>query len=613
MLKFLGRLLHLIWRGLDGLRKVLHLVVLLFMFGILLVALSPKTQVIPSKAVLVVDPQGAVVEQLSGGPVDRAVAEASGRQRSETLLRDLVEAIDIAKDDQRIQALLIDPTDMTNAGLSKLEEISLALQRFRASGKLIVAMGESYDQAQYYLAAQADEIYLDPKGLVFIDGFGYYRMFLKEAIEKLGIDVNVFRAGKFKSYTDQYSRNDMSAQEREETSAWLNSLWKGYQSAVVQARKLQPTALVDYVGQIVPAVRKNAGNLAAIAVDQGLVTELKTRQQVEQRLMSLTGENDDHTFFGVHFDNYLQVEHPRHALHASSHKKIGVVIASGEILDGSQPPGMIGGDSTAELLKQARFDDAVKAVVLRIDSPGGSVFASEIIRREIELLKAAGKPVIASMSSTAASGGYYISMNADEIWASRNTLTGSIGVFAVLPTLERSLAKLGVHTDGIGTTSLSGGFNIERSLTADQRELLQLSIEHEYRQFIELVANARGKSPDDIDSIAQGRVWAGGDAQERGLVDKLGSFQDAIDAAAARAKLDKDYRVDYVETQQNWRQIFASQIHSLAARAVEAVAPERLAFQRLLARLSPLETELERLARFKDPHHAYYYCLCTVE
>jgi len=613
MLKFIGRTLQLLWRGLDGLRKVLHLIVLLVMFGTLMLVLSPKSTSIPAKAVLVVDPQGALVEQLSGGPVDRAVAEASGRQRAETLLRDVIESIDIAKDDQRIQALFIDPTDMTSAGLSKLEEISLAIQRFRASGKPVIAMGESYDQAQYYLAAQADEIYLDPKGLVFIDGFGYYRMFLKDAIEKLGVDVNVFRAGKFKSYTDQYSRNDMSAQEREEASAWLNSLWNGYQSAVVKARKLQPTALADYVGRIVPAVRKSEGNLAAVAVEQGLVTELKTRQQVGQRLMTLTGEDNDHSFFGVHFDDYLQVEHPRRALHLAGHKKIGVVIASGEILDGSQPPGAIGGDSTADLLKQARFDDDIKAVVLRIDSPGGSVFASEIIRREMELLKAAGKPVIASMSSTAASGGYYISMNADEIWASRNTLTGSIGVFAVLPTLERTLAKLGVHTDGIGTTPLAGGFNIERSLTPDQRELLQLSVDHEYRQFIELVANARSKSAADIDAIAQGRVWAGVDAQERGLVDKLGSFQDAIDAAAARAKLDKDYQIDYVESEQNWRQIFATQIHSLAARAAESIAPERIAMQRLLEKFSPLETELARLARFKDPRHAYYYCVCTVE
>ncbi len=612
-MKSLGRLLRYLWLALDGLRKALHLIVLLVMFGALVAALSPAIPVVPEKAVLVIDPQGPIVEQLSGGPIERAVAEASGRERPETLLRDVVDAIDAAKDDQRIQAILIDPTDMSGGGLSKLEEIALALQRFRAAGKPVIAFGESYDQSQYYLAANADEIYLDPKGLVFIDGFGYYRMFLKDAIDKLGVDVNVFRAGKFKSFTDQFSRNDMSAQEREETQAWLNALWSGYQSAVVKARNLQPNALSDYAEQIVPAVRKAQGNLAGIAVEQSLVTELKTRQQVEQRLMALTGEDDNHSFYGISFGDYMQAEHGNHAFKNAGAPKIGVVVASGEILDGSQPPGTIGGDSTAELLKQARFDDDVHAVILRIDSPGGSVFASEVIRREIELLRAAGKPVIASMSSTAASGGYYIAMNADEIWASRTTLTGSIGVFAVLPTIERSLAKLGIHTDGIGTTPLSGGFALERSLTDPQRELLQLSIDHEYRQFIELVANARGKTPDDIDAIAQGRVWAGGDAAERGLVDKIGSFQDAVEAAAARAKLGKDYRLDYVESKQTWRQIFASEIHMLAARAAEVVAPEQIAMRRLLAKFSPLEIELQRLARFTDPHRAYYYCVCTVE
>jgi len=611
--KTLGSILHFIWRALDVLRRVLHLIVLLVTFGIIVAALSPSVPVVPAKAVLVLNPQGSLVEQLAGGALERAVAEASGRDRPETLLRDLVEAIDIAKDDDRVQGMLLDLSNMTGAGLSKLEEVALAVQRFRAAGKPVIAMGEGYDQAQYYLAAHADEIYLDPKGLVFIDGFGYYRMFLKDAIEKLGIDVNVFRAGKFKSFTDQYSRNDMSAQEREETQAWLGALWKAYQAAVVKARNLQPKAVADYIEQIVPSVRKAEGNLAAIAVEQGLVTELKTRQQVDQRLMTLTGEDDDHSFYGIGFHDYLQAERPRRALQQAGADRIGVVIASGEILDGSQPPGAIGGDSTARLLKQARFDDDIKAIVLRIDSPGGSVFASEVIRREIELLRAAGKPVIASMSSTAASGGYYIAMNADEIWASPTTLTGSIGVFAVLPTLERSLAKLGIHTDGVGTTPLSGGFSLERSLNGAQRELLQLSVDHEYRQFIELVANARGKTPDAIDTIAQGRVWAGVDAKENGLIDKLGSFQEAIDAAAARANLGKDYKLEYVEAEQSWRQVFANEIHMLADRAAAAIAPEKHLVRRLLARVSPLEIELRRLANFTDPRRAYYYCVCTVE
>ena len=613
-MKFIGKLFKYLWHGLDGLRKVLHLLVLLFVFGVIFAALTPTLPIVPGKAVLVVDPQGTIVEQLSGNALDRALAEASGRERSETLLRDLVESIDLAATDQRIQGILLDTGNLSAAGLSKLEELAGALQKFRKSGKPVIAVGESYDQSQYFLAAQADEVYLDPQGLVFIDGFGYYRLFLKDAIDKLGVDVNVFRAGKFKSYTDQYSRNDMSEQEREESSAWLNALWNSYQNDVTKARKLDPKALGNYAEQLAPRLRERHGDLAAVALASGLVSELKTRPQVEQRLMELTGEDSGtHSFYGIHFDEYLKAEQPRRALAHLDGKKIGVVIASGEILDGEQPPGTIGGDSTAELLREARYDDDVAAVVLRIDSPGGSVYASEVIRREIDALKAAGKPVIASMSSTAASGGYYIAMDADEIWASPTTLTGSIGVFAVLPTVERSLAKLGVHTDGIGTTPLSGGFSLERSLTDAQREILQLSVEHEYREFVDKVAKARGKTDDAIDAIAQGRVWAGVHAREQGLIDHLGSYQDAIDAAAKRAKVGKNFKVKYVESEQTWRQAFVNEIHVLSARAAQAIAPEELAVHRWIARMSPLEAELKRLARFTETQHGYYYCVCTVQ
>ncbi len=613
-MKAILRFFHFVWQALDGLRKALHLFLLLLLFGVVIAALAPSGPLIPSKAVLVINPQGALVEQTTGGPLDRAVAQAYGRGQSETLLRDVVEAINIAKADNRIQAVLLDLGNMTGGGLSKLDEIASALKSFRESGKPIVAFGESYEQSHYYLAAHADEIYLDPHGMVYIDGYGYYRLFLKDAIDKLGVDVNIFRAGKFKSYTDQFSRNDMSTQEREESMAWLNALWNGYQATVTKARAMQPQAIAEYVAQIVPSMRANGGNLAGVAAERGLVNELKTRTQVDQRLMAITGEDDaTHSFYGVDFDDYLKAERPRQALANMSGKKIGMVIASGEILDGAQPSGTIGGDSLAALLRDARYDDDIAAIVLRIDSPGGSVFASEVIRREIEALKIAGKPVIASMSSTAASGGYYIAMNADEIWASPTTLTGSIGVFAVLPTLERTLAKVGVHTDGIGTTPLSGAFNLQRSLTSDQRELLQLSVDHEYKQFIANVAAARGKTPDEIDAVAQGRVWAGSDAKEHGLIDSIGSLQDAIDAAAKRANLGKNYKLKYIESQESWRQAFANQIHVLAARAAQAVAPQQFSFTNVIARLPPLEAELKRLARFTDTRSAYYYCVCTVQ
>jgi protease-4 len=361
-------------------------------------------------------------------------------------------------------------------------------------------------------------------------------------------------------------------------------------------------------------MRTNGGDLAGVAATRGLVNELKTRHQVEQQLIAISGEDEaTHSFNGIEFNEYLAAERPRQALANLSGKKIGMVIASGEILDGPQPSGSIGGDSLAALLRDARYDDDIAAIVLRIDSPGGSVFASEVIRREIEALKAEGKPVIASMSSTAASGGYYIAMNADEIWASPTTLTGSIGVFAVLPTVERTLAKVGVHTDGIGTTALSGGFDLQRSLSKDQRELLQLSVDHEYQEFIANVAAARGKTPEEIDAVAQGRVWAGSDAKAQGLIDNIGSLQDAIDAAAKRANLGKDYQLEYIEAEESWRQAVANEIHVLAARAARAVAPEQVSIKSVIARVPPLEAELKRLARFTNSRSAYYYCVCSVQ
>jgi protease-4 len=613
-MKSVKRLLGYLWLALDGLRKVLHLFLLLLFFGVLFAVLSPSLPIIPAQAVLVINPQGALVEQVSGGPLDRAIADAYGYAQSETRVRDIVEAIDIAKTDNRIQGIVLDLGNLSGGGLSKLEEISTAIKSFRAAGKRVIAMGENYDKNQYYLAAHADEIYLDPHGLLFIDGYGYYRTFLKGAIDKLGVDVNVFRAGKFKSYTDQFSRNDMSEQEREESSAWLNSLWNSYQSAVTAARGMQPDAVAAYVGQTIPALRANGGDFAAIAVERGLVNELKTRRQVEQRLMALAGENKDtHSFNGIDFQDYLEVERPRRALSKVGGKKVGVVIASGEILDGEQPSGTIGGDSLAHLLREAIYDDDIAAVVLRIDSPGGSVFASEVIRREVVALKAAGKSVVASMGSTAASGGYYIAMNADEIWASATTLTGSIGVFAVLPTFERTLAKVGVHSDGIGTTALSGTFNLERSLTAEQKEVLQLSVDHEYREFVANVAAARGKTSDEIDAVAQGRVWAGDDAKAQGLVDQLGLMKDAINAAAQRANLEEGFEVKYIEPHETWRQMFANEVHILSARVARWIAPEQQRLRMVLARLSPVEAELKRLARFTDPYRAYYYCMCTVQ
>jgi protease IV len=604
----------LLWRTVDGVRKVLHLILLLVLFAIVLAALSPRIPLVPARAALVVAPQGALVEQLSDDPFERAIAEAYGQQRAETLVRDVVEAIDAARDDDRIVALVLDPKDMYAGGLVKLEEIGRAVERFRESGKPVIAMADYYDQTRYLFAAQADEIYLDPQGMVLLDGYGYYRMFLKQAIDKLAVDVHVFKAGRYKSYTDQFSREAMSEEERTESRAWLDALWKSYQSAVESVRKLQPGSVSAYVEHLVDDMRGNGGDMAEVALERGLVTEIKPRADVNGRLAALTGDGDKPgTFRGVSHWDYLAAIHSQKALTPHGAPSVSVVVASGLIQDGEQPPGSIGGDSTAALLREVREDDSVHAVVLRIDSPGGSVFASELIRREVDALKRAGKPVVASMSSVAASGGYYIAMDADEIWANDATLTGSIGVFAVFPTFERTLGKLGVSVDGLGTTSLSGEFRPDRTLGDTAANLLQLRVEADYRSFVEHVAQARGMAFEDADAIAQGRVWAGVDARASGLVDRIGGIEDAIEAAATRAGIAEDYDVTYAELPRTWRQALALQLRSLAARGVHALAPELPPAASLMRRLSPLAAELDRLAVLSDPRGAYYYCPCTVD
>ncbi len=601
------------WYALDGLRKVLHLSLLLFFFALIWIAASPQIPLVPRSAALLIAPQGALVEQNSGGPLDRVMAEASGEQEFEVRLRDVVEAIQRAKDDERIKVIVLDLDGLTGGGVAKLEEVAAALREFRASGKQVIAMAQSFDQQQYYLAAHADQIYLDPHGSLLIEGFAYYGQYYKDAIDKLGVSVNVFKAGKYKSAVEPYIRADMSPEAREANQQWLGALWNNYQSVVTQARGLAPDALRDYAEQLLPALQGTQGDFAKLAVERKLVTELKTREQIIEQLRLQVGEDQsDHSFKRVSFEDYLAAEHAEHPLENRGNNRVGIVVAAGEIVDGERTAGTVGGESMAELLRQARYDDDIKAVVLRIDSPGGSVMASEVIRREVAALKAAGKPVVASMSSTAASGGYYIAMDADEIWANPATITGSIGVFGIVPTFEKTLGKLGVNTDGVGTTSIAGALRSDRAMSDTAKQVYQLSVDHEYSQFVDRVAQGRNQSFEAIDAIAQGRVWAASDAKERGLVDHLGLLDDAVKAAAQRAQLGDDYSHEYLEVDLSWRQVLAQQVSALSGKLTHVLAPE----MRLLAGIAQqpaMLREVQRMQRFAGSRNVYYYCACVVE
>jgi protease-4 len=600
----------LVWRILDGLRRVLHLVLLLVIFGFTLAALHTSIPIVPHAAALVIAPEGQLVEQLASDPVRRAFGQASGGPAPETLLRDVTDAIIAAKSDARIKLIVLDLGSLDPSGLSKLQEVGAALREFRGAGKRVVAAADSMDQTQYYLAAQAGEVYLDPMGLIYLDGFSYYRMYLKDAIEKLGVDVNVFRAGTYKSFTDQFSRSDMAPSEREETTVWLEALWNAYQQDVTRARSMPAGALNEFVANEPAALAAVNGDAAKLALQRGLVTALKSRRQVADELKALVGEDEDsHSFNSVGMNQYLASVRSKHALKSKSDSKIGIVVASGEILDGHQPPGTIGGESTADLLRQARYDKGVKAVVLRVDSPGGSMFASEQILREVQNLRSAGKPVVVSMSTYAASGGYYISTAANEIFASPTTLTGSIGVFSVVPTFQHALEKLGIKVDGLGTTSLAGGMRLDRTLTPATRQILQTSVDHAYTQFLRRVGDGRKKSVEDVDKIAQGRVWAGLDAQRIGLVDHLGGLKDATDAAAKLAQLGTDYDVDYIEPALSLREALLMQLRSETLRIgqISGIIAPRGDIDRAL---DPVLDQARAIARLNDPRGLYAYCWC---
>jgi protease-4 len=598
--------------------------VLLAIAGFILGALRGSVPRVPEQAALVVAPTGTLVEQLSGDALSRAVAQARGQGREETPLWDLIYSIRAAAKDSRIRVLVLNFDQMTAAaGQPTMAELAKAIREFKSSGKKVIAYGQAYDRDAYYLASLADEIYVDPLGYVLVDGYSRYRWYYKDIIDKLNVDINVFRVGKYKSAVEDYTRTDMSPEDRQESLAYLNALWTGYQTAVDGARGLPAGAIANYTNSLPQVAEAAKGAGAQIALQARLVTGIKSATEVARRISEITGADDDGGFHQVSAEDYARNLHSGIELSRHDRERVAVIVAVGEILDGNQPPGTIGGDSTARLLREARLDSKIHAVVLRVDSPGGSVTASETIYREMLALHAAGKPVVVSMANYAASGGYYISAPADEIWASPATITGSIGIFAELPNINRALAKVGIGVDGVGTTPLAGQLRQDISvlsvpLAEGTRKLLQATVDYGYSQFLEHVGSGRHKTVAQVDDIAQGRVWAGVDAQANGLVDHLGSFDDAVKAAAARAHL-TEYKLQFLEPELSWAQSLALQIK---VRAVRVLASTGLADLTGLAPLggfaplvqsTPMARELLRLSHFNRADRLYAYCFCTAQ
>ena len=612
----------------DVMNFTRRLILNLLFFGLLLLVLivflvavgKGRSGVAPlhERTTLVIAPEGRLVEQFSTDPVSRAVARALGDTSAEEIqLRDLLRAIDAAKGDERIERVLLQVDGLQASGMASMREVATALGELRASGKQVVAFGEGIGQAPYLLAAQADEIYLDPMGGLMLEGLARYRQYFRTALQdKLGVDMHLFRVGEFKSAAEPFILDAASPESKEADLYWMNDVWQRYLADVGAARKLDPAQLAAQIDALPEGIEAAGGDIAKHALEMKLVDGLKTREEVDQLLVErgVADEDAEHGFRSISLGQYLTHLDSRR-LPVDKRAQVAVVVAEGEITGGDQPAGRIGGVSTSALLRQARDDEQIKAVVLRVDSPGGEVFASEQIRREVEQLKAAGKPVVVSMGDLAASGGYWISMNADRIYADPSTITGSIGIFGMFPNFTRTLDKIGVHTDGVSTTRFAGAFDVTRPLDPEVGRVVQAVIDKGYADFTGKVAAARGKSVEQVDEVARGRVWSGAQAKERGLVDELGSFGDAIADAAGRAALEQDdYRVIYIDKPAT---PFAQFLSSFAGSRIGAALLQDSGLARsMLAHSLP---EAEAQLRFvenaiKDrngaPVKALAYCFC---
>ena len=612
---------HGFWAVLCGIGRGINVVRLLivnavFFFLLLVVLLlvaggiagSREARTVADGSVLVLQPEGQLVEQYSIDPLQRTLAKLSGDKAQQVQLRDLVGAIDGAAKDRRISRILLLPDELHAGGFAALREVGAALDRFRAAGKPVVAWAANLDQGQYYLAAHADRVLLDPQGSLMLTGLANYRLFYKDLLDKLGVDVHLFRVGQFKSAAEPFILDHASPASKEADGYWMGGLWDEYLAEVAKLRKLDPAALRADVDGLPQAIASTQGDLAKLALGEHLIDGTATRAELVAmlRAQGVPAAKNGHGFRAVDLAHYA-ADLPNDDLFAPG---VTVVVAEGEIAAGKRPPGSIGGESTAALIRAAREDKRTKALVLRVDSPGGEVYAAEQIRREIELTRAAGIPVVVSMGDVAASGGYWISMNADRIVAEPNTITGSIGIFGMYYTVPNTLAKLGIQSDGVGTGPMAGAFDISRPLDPKVGTVIQAIIDKGYRDFVGNVAKARGKSYEAIDAIAQGRVWTGQQALERGLVDQLGGLQAAVAEAASLAKLGKGYPVRYVEAPLGGFERFLIGLNQTASMHVLRSWGVRL--PNWFAQLPALAPELQLLRNAKaGTPNIYADCLCS--
>jgi protease-4 len=607
------------WRGLDATRRfVLNLIFLLIVIALLWAIFGGGMKPLQPKTALVLDLKGELVEESAGSVRDTLVAGLSGNATKKVQLRDVLTALDAAAKDGNINSVVLLLDDMDGGGLAMLHEIGAALDRVKAAGKTVVAWGGTYDQKRYLVAAHATEVYLHPMGMVMIEGFGHHRNYYRDALDKVGVTVNLMKVGTYKSFAEPYIGNGPSPAAQEADSFLYTALWNGYTADVEGARKLPAGSIARGVDELPQRMTAANGNAAKVALDWKLIDGVKTRDEVRAEMVKRGAwDEDSKSFRQISLADYVQRNPPKRLGDA-----VAVIVAAGDITDGTGGPGVVGGLSTAAQIRAAREDKQIKAIVLRINSPGGSAYGAELIRRELELTRAAGKPVVSSMGDVAASGGYWISMASDEVIADPSTVTGSIGVFAILPTADKVGDKLGIHTAGVTTTWLADAYNPLRPLDPRFGQLIQSSINHIYDEFTGKAAIARKTTQAKIDAVGQGRVWTGAQAKERGLVDRLGSYGDALRSAAKRAGLGNDYRIAYNAHTDSFAermlerfglseaQAFTVQVKLGLLPGVEASLPVEALSGGALQGVAKDLGWLSQVAKQHAPFAAVTHCLC---
>ncbi|EAX8736063.1 signal peptide peptidase SppA [Salmonella enterica] len=607
--RFIAGFFKWTWRLLNFVREM---VLNLFFIFLVLVGVGIWMQIgngsnseQTARGALLLDISGVIVDKPSTnhrlGALGRQLFGASSNRLQENSLFDIVNTIRQAKDDRNITGIVLDLKNFTGADQPSMRYIGKALREFRDSGKPVFAVGENYSQGQYYLASFANKIWLSPQGQINLHGFATNGLYYKTLLDKLKVSTHVFRVGTYKSAVEPFIRDDMSPAAREADSRWIGELWQNYLNTVSTNRQISPQQLFPGAQAIIDGLTSVGGDTAKYALDHKLVDALASSADVEKALTKQFGWSKTE-------NNYRAISYYDYSLKtpADNGGTIAVIFANGAIMDGEETPGNVGGDTTASQIRDARLDPKVKAIVLRVNSPGGSVNASEVIRAELAAVKAAGKPVVVSMGGMAASGGYWISTPANYIVASPSTLTGSIGIFGVINTVENSLSSIGVHSDGVSTSPLAE-ISMTKALSPEVQQMMQLSIEYGYKRFITLVAEARKRTPEQIDKIAQGHVWTGQDAKANGLVDKLGDFDDAVAKAAALAKL-KQWHLDYYQNEPTVLDMImdsmTGSVRAMLPEAIQAMLPAPL-----VSAANTVKAEGDKLAAFNDPQNRYAFCL----